>query len=156
LDSRSKQIRLVFRWRGHNLIRSSKVIRDVEGKREKLSSLSTELVDRLRNFINNSGAKDRLEYVLVTTKRLTPEEQEYLSNIRTLGRAKFGECFEVDSVSVETIYNKIAESDTVGPAKLSLRLSTTVASSGDILLIGATKLTSIFTFMQEYKSSLAI
>ncbi len=75
-----------------------------------------------------------------------------MNNIKTLGRAKFGECFDIDSVSIETLYNKIAEDDAFGPAKLAFKLQTTVTSSGEILLIGATKLTSIFQFMQDYKA----
>jgi len=131
---------------------AQKLFATLEGKREKLSSISTELVGRLRNFLNNRGTKDRLEYVLATTKRLTPEEDEYLSNIKTLGRAKFGDCFDIDSVSVETIYNKVAAEDAFGSNKLQVKLKTIVASSGDILLVGATRLTDVFQFMQEYKS----
>lgn len=132
---------------------AQKVFATLEGKRERLSSLSTELVERLRTFLANRGPKDRLEYVLATTKRLTTEELEYLENIKTLGRAKFGECFEVDSVSVETIYNKVAEEDAFGAAKLKVTLRTVVASSGTILLIGATKLTDVFKFMHDYKAA---
>lgn len=131
---------------------AQKLFATLEGKREKLSSISTELVGRLRNFLKNCGPKDRLEYVLATTKRLTPEEDEYLSNIKTLGRAKFGDCFDIDSISVETIYKKVAEEDAFGSNKLQVKLKTIVASSGDILLVGATRLTDIFQFMQEYKS----
>jgi len=131
---------------------AQKLFATLEGKRERLSSLSKELVDRLRTFLQNRGPKDRLDYVLATTRRLNSEEQEYLDNIKTLGRAKFGECFDVDSVCVETIYNKLAEADDLGPDKLSVKLQTTVTSSGDILLIGATKLPDIFKFMQDYKA----
>jgi hypothetical protein len=131
---------------------AQKVFATLEGKRERLSSLSGELVDRLRNFLKNSGPKDRLDYVLATNRNLTAEEQEYLANIKTLGRAKFGELFDVDSVSIETIYKKLAEEDALGPEKLSVNLSTTVTSSGDILFIGATTLRNLFKFMQDYKS----
>jgi hypothetical protein len=131
---------------------AQKLFLTLEGKRDNLSSISTELVERLKNFLANRGLKDRLEYVLATTKRLTPEEDEYLTNIRTLGRAKFGDCFDVDSVSIETIYNKVAEEDAFGTNKLEVKLKTIVASSGNILLVGATRLTDIFQFMHEYKS----
>lgn len=133
-------------------IEAQKLFATLEGKREKLSSLSAELVARLRNFLANRGPKDRLDYVLATTKRLTPEENEYLDNVKTLGRAKFGDCFDVDSVSVETIYNKVAEEDAFGANKLQVPLKINVASSGDILLVGATPLVDVFQFMQEYKS----
>ena len=132
---------------------AQKLFATLDGKREKLSSLSTELVGRLRNFLQNKGPKDRLEYVLATTKRLTVEEEEYLANIKTLGRAKFGECFDVDSVSIEIIYNKVAEEDAFGPAKIQVKLKTIVASSGNILLVGATRLTDVYQFMQDYKSA---
>ena len=132
---------------------AQKLFATLEGKRDKLSSLSTELVARLRNFLSNRGSKDRLEYILATSKRLTSEEEEYLSNIETLGRAKFGDCFDVDSVSIETIYNKVAEEDAFGANKLQVKLKAIVASSGNILLVGATRLTDVFQFMQDYKSA---
>src|SRR5262249_21532223 len=131
---------------------AQKLFATLEGKREKLASLSVELVDRLRNFLKNCGPKDRLEYILATSKKLNAEEQEYLQNIRTLGRAKFGECFDVDSVSIETIYNKIADAEAAGPTKFSVKIHTTITSPGEVLLIGATKLTDIFKFMQDYKA----
>ncbi len=132
---------------------AQKLFATLEGKREKLSSISVELVARLRNFLSNRGPKDRLDYVLATTKRLTAEEEEYLANIKTLGRVKFGDCFDVDSVSIETIYNKVAEEDAFGTNKISIKLRTKVASSSNILLVGATRLTDVFQFMQDYKSA---
>lgn len=132
-------------------VEAQKLFATLEGKRDSLSSMSKELVDRLRNFISNSGPKDRLEYVLATSRKLSPVEQEYLQNIKTIGRSKFDGLFDVDSVSIETIYNKLAEEDAFGPEKLNVKLRTTVASAGDILLIGATKLTDIYNFMNEYR-----
>ncbi len=133
-------------------LEAQKLFATLEGKRDKLSSLSFELVDRLRNFLRNRGPKDRLEYILATNRRLSPEEQEYLVNIQTLGRAKFGDLFEVDSVSIETIYNKLADSDALGAEKFAIPLRTTVTSSGGSLLIGSTKLASVFQFMQDFKT----
>ncbi len=130
---------------------AQKLFATLEGKRDRLSSLSAELVDRLRTFLANIGPKDKLEYVLATSRRLTAEQQEYLDNIKTIGRARFGEYFDVDSVSIETIYNKVLEDDAFGTDKIRVKLITAVASSGNILLVGATRLTEVFKFMQEYK-----
>ena len=70
---------------------------------------------------------------------IAAEELEYLNNVKTIGQSKFGECFEVDSVSVETIYNRLAETEAqLQEAKLTVPLTTTVANSGDILMVGAT------------------
>ena len=133
-------------------IEAQKVFATLEGKRERLASLSQELVTRLRTFLENKGPKDRLEYVLATSGRLSEEELEYLENVKTLGRAKFGECFDVDHVSIETIYNRVVDAEQVSAVGTVVPLATTVASSGDILLIGATTLRNIFKFMQDYKT----
>jgi hypothetical protein len=133
-------------------IEAQKLFATLEGKRDKLSSLSNELVQRLRTFLANAGPKDRLDYVIFTTDRISAEEQEYLANVALLGRAKFGATFDVDAVSVETIYNKLVEADAITPRGLKVTLKTSVASSGDILLIGATSLVEMFRFMQEYRS----
>lgn len=132
-------------------IEAQKVFATLEGKRDRLASMTHELVVRIRTFLENKGPKDKLEYVLATSSRLTAEELEYLGNIKTLGRAKFGDCFDVDHVSIETIYNRVVESEQTGGEKTIVPLATKAASSGDILLIGATTLPNIFKFMQEYK-----
>lgn len=132
---------------------AQKVFATLEGKRERLSSLSEELVTRLKTFLENRGPKDRLEYVMVTTKRLKEEETEYLENIKTLGRAKFGDCFDVDAVSIETIYNKLEADDASGSPNIKVTLRTTVTSQGTFLRIGATRLIDIFKFMQDFKTA---
>ena len=131
---------------------AQKVFATLEGKRQALASLSHELVTRLRNFLANTGPKDRIEYVLATNRSLTPDEREFLNNIRILGRSKFGECFEVDDVSIETIFKKACEDEEATPIGLTIGLRTTVTSSGDILYTGATRLKDIFAFMLEYKA----
>lgn len=103
----AEQVRFCIRRRGHHRVRSSKVFATLEGKRESFSGLSTELVARLRNFIANMGEKDRLEYVLATTTKLSEEDISYLENEKLIGQAKFGSGFDVDTVSIETIYRKL-------------------------------------------------
>lgn len=133
-------------------LEAQKLFATLEDKRDKLSSLSAELVERLRTFIVNAGPKDHLDYVIFTSDRISPEEQEYLANVEILGRSKFGSLFSVDAVSVETLYNKLVEADATTPRGIRVKLKTSVASSGEILLIGATQLIDMFKFMQEYKN----
>jgi hypothetical protein len=132
---------------------AQKLFATLEGNQSSLSSLSGELVQRLRTFLQNKGSKDKLEYILATCRKLSEKEIAYLDDVRILGRAKFGECFETDSVSIETLYNKVCEDDKQNShSALSVSLSTTVTASTDILLIGATTLPNVFRFMQEYKA----
>jgi hypothetical protein len=98
------------------------------------------------------GDRDKLEYVMATSRKLENQEREYLNNVRVLGRDKFGDCFDTDSVSIETIYNKVCEEQEVVGPQLSIKLTTSVTASTKELHIGATTLPDVFAFMQEYKS----
>jgi hypothetical protein len=132
---------------------AQKLFATLEGKRT-LSSLSAELVQRLQTFLQNKGPKDRLEYIVATSRKLSDEELHYLNDVRTLGRAKFGECFDADSVSIETIYNKVCEEEEArAGAKLSSKLTTTITANTDSLYIGATSLPNLFDFLREYKAA---
>lgn len=133
-------------------LEAQKLFATLEGRRSSLSSLSTELVERLRNFLLNKGNSDKLEYVIATSRKLTEEELEYLNNVRILGRDKFGECFDVDAISIETIYNKVCEEQEVVGPQISVALSTSVTASTKDLHIGATTLPDMFAFMNEYKT----
>lgn len=133
-------------------LEAQKLFATLEGRRPSLSSVSTELVKRLKTFLSNKGDADKLEYVVATSRKLTGEELEYLRNVRVLGRDKFGECFDTDAVSIETIYNKVCEEQEVVGPQISITLTTSVTASTKDLHIGATTLPDVFAFMNEYKS----
>lgn len=133
-------------------LEAQKLFATLEGRRPALSSLSAELVERLKNFLSNKGIGDKLEYVVATSRKLTDEELEYLKNVRVLGRDKFGDCFDTDAVSIETIYNKVCEDQQVIGPQISVALTTSVTASTKDLHIGATTLPDMFAFMAEYKS----
>lgn len=140
-------------FRGTNtlFLEAQKVFATLEGERENISSLSNDVVKRIRQFLSQAGEKDRLEYVVATNQRLSHTEYDDLQAIRALGQRKFGKCFHVEDISIETIYNKRSEDSVGGGKQLQVPLETVIASSGNILYVGATKLTDIFTFMQNYK-----
>jgi hypothetical protein len=130
---------------------AQKLFATLEGRRASLSSLSSELVERLKTFLSNKGEADKLEYVVATSRKLSQEELEYLNNVRVLGRDKFGECFDTDAVSVETIYNKVCEEQEIVGSRFSVTLTTSVTASTKDLHIGATTLPDMFSFMNDYK-----
>lgn len=133
-------------------LEAQKLFSTLEGRRTSLSSISTDLVERLRNFLSNKGPADRLEYILATSRKMTSEELEYLQNVRVIGRDKFGECFDTDAVSIETIYNKVCEGQEIIGSQIAVTLTTSVTASTEDLHIGATTLPDVFAFMNEYKN----
>lgn len=130
---------------------AEKVFATLEGKRNNLSSISDDVVKRIRQFLSQAGAKDRLEYVVATNQRLSLTEYDNLEAIRRVGQEKFGVAFHVADVSIETIFNKRPEDDVSAGNRLKVPLKATIASSGEILYVGATKLSDMFNFMQAYK-----
>lgn len=140
-----------FSGAGTLFAEAEKIFATLEGQRDKISSISDDVVKRIRQFLSQAGAKDRLEYVVATNQRLSHAEYDDLEAIRRIGQEKFGAVFHVADVSIETIYNKRSEEDFGGGSRLKVSLKTTIASSGDILYVGATKLVDVFAFMQDYK-----
>jgi AIPR protein len=133
-------------------IEAQKLFSTLEGTRGSLSSLSNELIGRLRTFLSNRGQHDKIDYIVATSRKLNENELENLKNVRVLGRDKFGDCFDTDSVSIETIYNKVRDEQQVTGPQLFININTSVTASTKELHIGATSLPDVFTFMQEYKS----
>ena len=107
---------------------------------------------RIRQFLSQAGADDRLEYVVATSRRLSHAEYDDLEAIKRIGREKFGAIFGVLDVSIETIYNKRDDGD-IGSTRLKVPLHTNIASSGGNLYVGATKLAEMYAFMQAYKKA---
>lgn len=130
---------------------AEKVFATLEGKRNNLSSISDDVVKRIRQFLSQAGTKDRLEYVVATNQRLSLTEYDNLEAIRRVGQEKFGAAFHVADVSIETIFNKRPEDGANASTRLKVPLQATIASSGEILYVGATKLSDMFNFMQAYK-----
>jgi hypothetical protein len=68
-------------------------------------------LDRLTNFRNGAGPLDKIILVFGTEKSLTDEEQRALFDLRAMGRARLGPLFDVETISIETIYLRLQEED---------------------------------------------
>lgn len=132
---------------------AGKVFATLEGRRDNFSSIAGGVVKRIRQFLTQLGPKDRLEYVVATNRRLSRTEFDHLEAIKKIGQSKFGDHFHVEDVSIETLYNKLAEGDSHSGPQLTVPLKTNIASSGNILYVGATRLADMFGFLQAYKAS---
>ena len=128
-----------------------KVIDTLSGHRKKLSSLAAGLQDRLMTFIASASERDRLVLVFATVDPLTESEKRTLEDVVTLGRSRLGPRFNVDSVSVNSIFEQLSEvptSATIGPVELKA----SVSDSGDGLLVGTAALESLYNFLYAYRS----
>ncbi len=85
-----------------------KVISALSGDR-KLSSLSTAVCDKLTTFRQQAGENDRIVLTFATIDPPSDEERKVLDQIRDFGRTKFGPIFDVETVSLRTIYDRLID-----------------------------------------------
>jgi len=129
---------------------SQKVLDALEGKR-KLSSLAEGLFERLNNFRQQASERDRIVLVFGSETALTESQSRALQDVRSMGRARLGSLFDVESVSVETIYLRGLE-ETGPDTRLAIPLRGALASSGEGLLVGTIPLLELYTFLKAYRA----
>jgi hypothetical protein len=134
------------------LIEGQKVLENLRGNRPRLSSLGEETSNRIKNFILNRGINDKLKFVYATHEPLSVAEKSAAEDVRTLGRTQFGDFFDVESISIQTIYNRITElQSTVNKTKVNIKAS--LVLSGDDLWVGSVSLLDLYEFLKSYKLS---
>lgn len=81
-----------------------KLINTLDDPRKRLSSVSQDVIDRLNLFRHRASDRDRIILVFATIDPLTSRQLKTLKDIRAMGRDRLGPIFDVDAVSVETIF----------------------------------------------------
>ncbi|EAW37526.1 AIPR family protein [Lyngbya sp. PCC 8106] len=138
-----------FSGTGTLLSESQKIIDTLDGGRNRLSSLVEDLVERLTNFRQQASERDKMILVFATETALNDTEKRALNDILSMGRNRLGAIFDVEAVSIETIYQRIIENS---PTRIKMPLRASDAK-GDKLLVGAVKLKDLYNFMKDYKES---
>lgn len=129
---------------------AQKVIDTLDGKRPKLSSLTQAILERISNFRRQASELDRIVLVFGTVSPLDETEARVLADVRAMGRGRLGPIFDVESVSVETIYRRAQEEPATPPRVVSLKAM--LMPSHGSLLVGAVSLLSIYDFLKDYRT----
>lgn len=133
------------------LIEAQKVIETIDGKAKRLSSLTNDLLERLQMFRASASSKDKLVLVFATNGALTEDEKQVLNDIKILGRARLGNLFDTEAVSIETIYQRAVE-NLSEYKKYIIPFIANLVPSGSDLLVGSVKLNNLYEFLKDYKS----
>ena len=141
-----------FAGTGTLLAEGQKVIDTLDGKRAKLNSLAEGTLERLSNFRNGAGPSDRIVLVFATERPLTETEGRVLQDLRAMGRGRIGPLFDVETISIATIYDRIQEESLAEAAnKLTITIGAHVVESGDDLLVGSIELIELYKFLRAYR-----
>jgi hypothetical protein len=129
------------------LLEAQKVIDTLDGKRNNLSSVAQDLLERLLTFRSKASERDKLILVFATEKPLDDSQKRAMNDLRAMGMNRLGGIFDVEAVSIATIYQRLLEDRTI---QINIPLSSKDAK-GDKLLLGAVKLKDLYKFMKTYR-----
>lgn len=83
----------------------NKVLETIDAKGTKpLSNAARHVRDRITNFLKKKSNADRIYFVLLTENPLDQACNRALQDIAAAGRKRFGNIFDVKSVSIETLW----------------------------------------------------
>lgn len=136
------------------LIEGQKIIDTLDGKRERLNSLAEGLLERLTNFQRGAGAADKIVLVFATEAPLNDNEKRVLADLRSMGTARLGSMFDVEALSIETIFARLQEVEAAGLAdRLKVSLDAHMVPSGPDLLVGSVGLANLYAFLKRYRDA---
>jgi hypothetical protein len=136
---------------GTLLKEGQKVIDTLDGKRHHLNSLAEGLLERLLNFRNAASSADKIVLVFATEGALTENEQRALFDLRAMGRSRLGPLFDVETISIQTIYDRLLDEEAPAADRLKITIAAQVASSGTDLAVGSIGLIDMYSFLKQYR-----
>jgi hypothetical protein len=142
-----------FQGVGTLLEESLKVIDTLDGRRQKLSSLAEGLVEKLTNFRKQASEQDKICLVFATEYPLDEKEKQVLKDVRAMGRERLKSNFDVESISIETIFRRTLEDNLTAVDRIRVSLNGLMVNCGDDLLIGALKLLDLYEFLKAYRDT---
>jgi hypothetical protein len=141
-----------FAGTGTLLAESQKVIDTLDEKRTKLSSVASALLERLTNFRHKASDNDRMVLVFGTVEPLSDDEKRVLVDVRNIGRGRLGALFDVEAVSVETIFRRAQDEEVTALPVRRVMLKAHLVTSGKDLLVGAVPLLAVYDFLRSYRA----
>lgn len=133
-----------------------KLIESLSSGENRLSELTDNLIKRLQQFLQKAdsvNSSDRLIYVFATELPLTDQQKRVLDEVRLLGRNRLGNIFDVEAISIETIYlNQLEDPLDTDVIPIKVPIEATMANSGKDLMVGSIALLNLYEFLKSYRS----
>ena len=126
----------------------NKVLTTLQGHSKGLSSDSRQLLKKLDQFRQQASDADRIVLVFATTDPINQQDREELENIKIIGRERIIPTFDVEDISLRTIWEA---QDEVEQPKLSVPLKGQFVEMSSGLMVGTVPLLQLFDFLESYR-----
>ncbi len=127
-----------------------KVIRTLTGENKSLSEGSRQLLARLDTFRQQASERDRIVLVFATDRAMSQEDRQALNDLRTLGKDRIGLLFDLEDVSLSTIWEKNRETSLLPTLSIAIQGNFVDPSSG--LRVGTISLMDLYEFLKNYRT----
>lgn len=125
-----------------------KVIATLSGENDRLSEHTRQLVARLGNFRQQASARDKLILVFATERPMAEADRRALNDIRVLGSQRFPGIFDVEDISLLTIWEN---GKSVQPPAVSVSIQGEFVEPSSGLRVGTIRLTDLYEFLKTYR-----
>ncbi len=131
------------------LLEGQKVITTLCGENQRVSDKTRQLLERISIFRDQASERDRIILVFATESPMSESDRRTLQDLRTLGRDRIGNLFDVEDISLNTIW-EIRALATQTPMSLTISGNFVDPSSG--LRVGTIPLIEIYEFLKAYRA----
>ena len=126
-----------------------KVIKTLAGDNPRLSGNVTQLMDRIATFRQRASERDRIILVFASEQPMSESDRQALGDIRSIGNRRFDDQFEVEDISLQTIWEA---RETTQQATLSLPIKGNFVETSAGLRVGTIPLTNLYQFLKAYQN----
>ena len=126
-----------------------KIIATLQGNKQNLSDDTEQLLRKLDTFRRQSTDADRITLVFATTDPIPQQDRYALDNVKTQARELISGNFDVEEVSVRTIWEM---QEDVEPARISVPVKGNFVKQSSNLLVGTVPLSDLFDFLKAYQN----
>ena len=137
-------------FQGHKTIfgDGQKLIATIAGENLHISENVKRLVGRLDTFRQRASERDRIILVFATDRPMSESDRQALKDIRLLGRERFPNLFEVEDISLQTIWEA---RESTPPSAISLTIQGNFVDPSAGLRVGTIPLTNLYQFLKGYR-----
>ena len=121
-----------------------------KNRSKRVSTLTLEVIERLEQFYCEANLeRDKIILLFATDDDLSESEKQTVNDIRSIGRERLGQMFDVRSISIRTIYQNQTQKDADKNVCVRLRMPGLI--SDQKLNAGLVSLTDLYAFLESYR-----